>query len=144
MGRDLVGGEAFMPSKTNALEAAYLNHTLRAATGGPAFVRPQHVYLGLFKADPGEAGATVNEVVGGSYARQEVFFGAPSAGSVANVTVVTFPLATAVWGTVSHLGYFDAPTGGTMLYYGALGAAKAVAVDDFVSFAIGSLIVSED
>ncbi len=131
-------------AKTNFLEHALLDHTLRAASGGSAYIRPAHIYLALFKASPGETGATVDEVVGGAYARQEVFFGAPSNGSVANLNQILFPKATLTWGTVTHLGYFDAISGGNLLYYGTMGTSKPVLVDDIASFPVGSLVLSED
>lgn len=67
--------------------------------------------------DPGESGVGP-EVVGGGYIRQPVTFGALTAGmssetQVSNTNVITFPAATSAWGTITHYGIFNAPTGGT-------------------------------
>ena len=47
------------------------------------------------------------------------------------------------WGTVTHFGIFDAATSGNLLYWGALSASKAVGNTDTLTFAIGSIVVTE-
>lgn len=128
-----------MDAKTNYLEDALLDHVLR----NTAFTSPTTVYVGLFTADPTDSGSQASEVSGGSYARVAVTFGAPSGGTVANSGIVTFPTATASWGTITHMGILDDPTTGNMLYHGALASSKVVDSSDTVSFAIGALTVSE-
>jgi len=76
-----------MDAKTNYLEDAVLNAVLRNVS----FTSPATVYVGLFTADPGEAGSLANEVSGGSYARVSVTFGAPSGGTCANTGILTSP-----------------------------------------------------
>lgn len=39
---------------------------------------------------------------------------------------MTFPTATANWGTVTHIGLFDASTSGNLLFHRALAASKVV------------------
>ena len=127
-----------MDAKTNYLEDALLNHVLR----NTAFTSPTTVYVALFTATPGEAGGGT-EVSGGSYARQAVTFAAPASGIVANSGAVTFPTATANWGTITSMAIFDAVTVGNMLYYGALAASKVVDNGDQISFANAAVTVAE-
>lgn len=128
-----------MDAKTDYLEDALLDHVLR----NTAYTSPTTVYVGLFTADPTDTGSQANEVTGGSYARQAVTFGAPSGGTVANTGIITFPTATASWGTVTHAAILDAVSAGNMLYKGALASSKTVDNGDTVSYAIGALTVAE-
>lgn len=125
---------------SNYLENAILNHFLRnVATAAPATV-----YLGLFTAAPGETGGGT-EVSGGGYARQAVPFAAPDAnGQVANSAQVTFPVATANWGTVAAFGIFDAAAAGNLLFYGNLGASKVIDTNDQLTFPASSITVQVD
>ena len=87
-------------------------------------------YLGLFTTTPTmPAGTGGVEVTGGSYARQSLTagFAAPSAGSITNVSTVTFPTPTASWGSVTGVGLFDASTSGNLLWAAPL-AGGSVAV----------------
>lgn len=81
-------------------------------------------YLALFTAAPDDAGAGGTEVTGGSYARQSIPFASAAATnaqtsvtSKSNSSAITFPTATAAWGTVVAFGVFDAATGGTMRWH---------------------------
>jgi hypothetical protein len=130
-----------MDAKTNYLEDAVLNAVLRNVS----FTSPATVYVGLFTADPGEAGSLAAEVSGGSYARVSVAFGAPSGGTCANTGILTFPTATVSWGIVTYAAILDSGTllSGNILYKGVLAASKTVDIGDTVSYAIGALTVSE-
>lgn len=69
-------------------------------------------YLALFVGDPFAGGV---EVIGGSYARQPVPFGGPSGNRITNYAPVAFPTPTGTWGSpVTHMGFADAPTGGSI------------------------------
>lgn len=91
------------------------------------------VFVGLFTAAPGEAGGGT-EVAVGAYARQSVAFTAPTDGAGDNSGDITFPVATADWGTVTHWALFDAVSAGNMIIYGPLGDPsvlfQATAADD--------------
>lgn len=67
--------------------------------------------LACFTSVTDEDTPTFTEVSGGAYARQSVDFGAPSQVSgkatSTNAADVTFPAATADWGTVTHVGVYD-------------------------------------
>ena len=101
-------------------------------------------YLALFTADPGESGATTNEVSGGSYARQAVTFGTPSSGSVSNSAAIEFPTATGSWGTVTHWGLCDAATSGNVWWVGAITTPKAISTGDIYRVPIGNLTLTMD
>lgn len=126
-------------AKTDYLENAILDHVLRNTT----YTSPASIYIGLFTTMPSDDGTGGVEVSGGSYARQLVAFNAASGGSTANTALVTFPTATASWGTVLGVGLFDASTGGNLLYYGTLTTSKAVGTGDTISFSAGALTVAE-
>lgn len=114
-----------------------------------AFSAPD-TYLALFTSDPTDAG-TGTEVSGGAYARQLVYdnaSGTPdwTVGAVVatgygveNDDSITFPTATASWGTVTHFGIFDAATSGNLLMHGALDESKTVGVDDVFKVSAGNL-----
>ncbi|MGE4164285.1 MAG: hypothetical protein AB7G23_21420 [Vicinamibacterales bacterium] len=126
-----------MSAMSNYLETALFNEVLRATNYAP----PTTVYVGLFTSDPTDAG-TGTEVTGGAYARQAVTFGAPTDGAGSNSAAVTFPQATANWGTVSHFGIFDASTAGNLLLHGQLTASKTVNAGDVFTFPTGQLTVT--
>ena len=126
-----------MAEMSNYLENALINATLRATT----FTSPATVYVGLYTADPTDAG-TGTEVSGGSYARQSVTFGAPSNGVSTNSAAVEFPQCTSTWGTVSHIGILDASTSGNLYYHTALDSSKTIETGDVFKIAIGNLSVA--
>jgi hypothetical protein len=126
-----------MAEMSNYLENALINATLRATT----FTSPSVVYVGLYTADPTDAG-TGTEVSGGSYARQSVTFGAPSNGVSTNSAAVEFPQCTLTWGTVSHIGILDASTSGNLYYHTALDSSKTIETGDVFKIAIGNLSVT--
>jgi hypothetical protein len=126
-----------MAEMSNYLENALINATLRATT----FTSPATVYVSLHTADPTDAG-TGTEVSGGSYARQSATFASPSNGASATNADITFPQATGNWGTVSHIGIWDASTSGNLYYHTALDASKAIDTGDIFKIASGSLTVT--
>jgi len=122
---------------SNFLENALINATLRATT----YTSPANVYVSLWTSDPTDAGSGT-EVSGGSYARTAVTFGAPSNGASLNSADVTFPTATASWGTVGWIGINDAATSGNLLYHTALDTAKAIDSGDIFKISTGNLSVT--
>lgn len=131
-------------SKSDYLENQILDHVL----GGGDYTRPATVYVALYTVAPTDAGGGT-PVSGGSYARAAVTnnatnWPAASGGSKANGTAISFPAATANWGTVVAFGIFDAASGGNLLYWGTLSASKAVNNGETASFAPGALVISED
>ena len=126
-----------MAEMSNYLENALINGTIRGTT----YTAPSTVYVGLYTSDPTDAN-TGTEVSGGSYARQSVTFASPSNGASASNADVTFPQATASWGTVAYIGLRDASTGGNLLYHTPLDASKTIDTGDIFKIASGSLTVT--
>jgi hypothetical protein len=126
-----------MAEMSNFLEDALINATLRNTT----YTSVATVYVSLWTSNPGDD-ASGTEVTGGSYARTAVTFGAPSNGASTNSADVTFPTATASWGTVGWIGINDALTTGNLLYHTALDTAKAIDSGDIFKISTGNLSVT--
>jgi hypothetical protein len=128
-----------MAEFTDYLEDKIIDHILR----NQAFTPPATVYLALFTSAPSDAGGGT-EVSGGSYARQAVTLSAASGGASSNSADITFPTATADWGTVTHCALMDALTGGNMLMWTPLDASKTVNNGDTFKIEAGDLDVTVD
>lgn len=132
-----------MAAASNYLENKILDHVLTAT----AFTQPSR-YIALFTADPGEAGSFTSEVStsGSAYARQAVTFAAASSGSSATNATVTFPTATANWGTITHVAIVDGDTegAGNVLFYGAVTTSKTIETGDTFQISSGNLTISLD
>jgi hypothetical protein len=126
-----------MAEMSNFLENALINATLRATT----YTSVATVYVSLWTSDPTDAGSGT-EVSGGSYARTAVTFAAPSNGVTLNSADVTFPTATASWGTVGWIGINDAATSGNLLYHSPLDTAKTIDSGDIFKISTGNLSVT--
>lgn len=126
-----------MAEFSNFLENALINATLRATT----YTSPATVYVSLYTSDPTDAD-TGTEVSGGSYARTAVTMGAPSNGVSTNSADVTFPTATAGWGTVTHIGIHDALTSGNLLFHTPLDTSKTIDSGDIFKITTGNLSVT--
>ncbi len=102
--------------------------------------RPTAWYVALFTAAPSDSGGGT-EVSTGGYARQSVTFDAASSpgGTTSNSGEVSFTASGADYGTVTHMGIFDAASSGNLLWHGALTASKTVADGDTLTFAVGNI-----
>lgn len=136
-----------MAAFSDYLENELLDHILR----NEAYVAPASVWIALFTADNGlEAGTITGEVSGGAYARVEVggtsglTFSLAAAGSSSNEQDITFPTATADWGTITNAAIMDASTAGNVLFHGALTTAKTVTTGDTFKFLLGDLTITLD
>ena len=113
-----------------------------------AFASPgDDLYVAAFTADTGlETNAPTAEVSGGAYARQQVAAAGwtQAGGQVENAADIEFPLATASWGTVTHVAVMDAATVGNVLYWGALTQSRLIDTNDQLKFAAGDLNVTHD
>lgn len=103
-------------------------------------LRTTAAYVALYTAAPSDAGGGT-EVSGGSYARELAGLSAASSGLSANASAITFTTATASWGTITHLGLFDASTAGNLMMWSPLDASKAVASGDTFKINAGELDV---
>ena len=126
------------------LEDKIRTHLMRTGTWAKDTAR----WFSLHTADPGDTGA--NEVTGGSYARVQRdaadanwTAGTATDGTTQNVAAITFPSPTGLWGNpVSHVGMWDASSGGNFLGGGPLATPKNVNNGDAApSFAINALSV---
>lgn len=133
-------------SFSDFLENELLDHAFGAAAYTPATT----LYFAASSADPGESGAGIVEPSGGSYARVAVTnnltnFPAASGGAKANGVSIGFPVATADWLSgvgLTHVGIFDASSGGNFLGRGAIAVPKAILNGDQLIIPIGDLDIT--
>ena len=123
-------------SFTNFLETEILDHVF----AGAAYTAPSTKYIGLFTAAPGETGGGT-EVSGNGYTRKAMAF-ATSGATTSNNAAVEFPTATGSWGTITHVGIFDAATSGNLMVYATLTASKTVASGDVFRVPSGDLDIT--
>lgn len=151
----LLTGFAYAAALTDTYENTWIDFALRAQAYSP----PATGYVALFTACPTDSTAGT-EVTGGSYARVAVtaslanWAGTQSAGSTtassgtggttSNNNVITFPAATADWGTVNCFGYMTASSGGTPIFYAALTASRNITNGSTASFAAAALTFTID
>jgi hypothetical protein len=122
----------------NQILNCYLNQTNITA--------PTAIYVGLHTADPTDAG-TGTEVSGNGYARVAITdkFGTASGtgGSLSsNADITGFTASGGNWGTVSHIGIWDASTSGNLLFHTALDSSATVNDGDSFQISSGNLTVT--
>lgn len=113
---------------------------------------PTHLAAADDSATPTETGANFNEPVGNGYNRVALslpgdFIVATDADPslIENAAAVTFPAATgAGWGTITHVGLFDAASGGNLLYLLALDTNRTINASETLSFSAGELELTLD
>lgn len=103
--------------------------------------------MALFSVIPDDSGAGGTEITGGSYARQGIAFGAPATktptgSEIANSALITFPVATANWGTVAAWGVYD--NSGNFCGAALFSPSFTVNSTQQQTFPIGSLITGCD
>ncbi len=138
-----------MGSKSVFLEKHLLDETF----GNTAKPSRANLFFALFTVSPSESSDVGTEVSGGSYARVSVtnnstnFPAATQSGTnpaqKQNATAITFPTATADWGTIVAFGIYDASTSGNLLYWGAVTPSQAIPNGSTFVIAINSLTVTE-
>lgn len=131
-----------MTAMGDYLENGIINHFLRnTAVTSPA----TNVWVALYTSATSDTGGGT-EVTGGDYARQRVqgtgAWDAPANGATANTAAITFPTATASWGSVSHVAVRAGANGSNLLYHGALSTPKTVGIGDTFRFAAGALDIT--
>jgi hypothetical protein len=113
-----------------------------------AFASPgDSLYLALFTAVTGlESNTPSAEVSGGSYARQQVVAAnwTQTGGAIENALDIEFAQATAAWGEITHGAIMDAPTGGNVLYWGALTTPREIGNGDQFKVNAGDLDLTHD
>ena len=128
-----------MGSFSDYYENKIIDHMLR----NQAFTPPSTLYVALYTVSPSDSGGGT-EMSGGSYARQAVTFTAASGGATSNSADITFPQATADWGTIVAVGIFDSSSGGNLLAWGTLTASKTVNNGDQFKILAGDLDITVD
>ncbi len=122
----------------NQILNCYLNQTNITA--------PTNIYVGLHTADPTDAGSGA-EVSGNNYSRIEITdkFGTASGtgGSVSsNADITGFTATGGDWGTITHIGIYDASTSGNLLFHTALDSSATVNNGDSFQISSGNLTVT--
>lgn len=125
-----------MAAMSDYLETQLINAVLRGGSYSGATV-----YVALYTTATDDASGG-SEVTGGGYAREAVTFSAPSNGVASNSATVTFPAATASWGTVTHVAITDASSGGNRLFHGPLAISKSISSGDVFTLPAGQLEVT--
>ena len=114
-------------SLSNYLKNELRKHVFRTGS----FTKPTTLYMALFTTATTDAGGGT-EVTGGSYARVQVgpsdaaWTAHATDGRTQNASTVTFATPTATWGTITHTAFFDAITGGNMLFHQPLTTSRTV------------------
>lgn len=139
-----------MSKFSNYTENNIIETTLRGAT----FPVPSGIYVALFTADPTDANVTANEVsvsAWPAYVRKNAADGgliatgwtAPADGVSTNAKTITFPANNGAGNvTVTHIGLYDAATGGNLLYHSALVSSKTLLPGDVLSFGVSSITLT--
>ena len=123
-----------MAALSDHSENLLLNYLMTAGS----VTRPTNWYLALFTAAPNDAGGGT-EVSTGGYSRQSMAFSTSSSGTTSNTGAISFTASGANFGTVTHVGIFDASSSGNLLWHGAMTASKTVEDGDTITFAIGNI-----
>jgi len=102
--------------------------------------RPTAWYVGLFTAAPSDSGGGT-EVSGNGYSRQSATFAAASSpgGTTSNTGDIAFTASVGNWGTITHIGIFDASSSGNLLWHGSMTASKIVNDGDTLQFSTGNI-----
>lgn len=105
--------------------------------------RPTAWYVALYTAAPSDSGGGT-EVSGAGYSRKSSSYNAASSpgGTTSNSAVVSWTAAGGNYGTVTHVGIFDASTDGNLLWQGALSTPKTVNDGDTIQFSAGNLTLT--
>ena len=127
-------------SFSNTFETHVLNYVFTTTS----VTRPTAWYLALFTSNPAEdASGTEVSTSGTAYARQSATF-TVSGNEATTSAAIEFPTATASYGTVTHVGVFDASTGGNLIAYSALSTSKAIDTGDVLRINSAELDVTLD
>jgi len=127
-------------SFSNYLETEILDHVF----SGNAYTAPSTLYLSLHTANPDEDGSgTEVSTSGTAYARTTITF-TTSGNTASNDSAVEFATATANFGTVTHVGVWDASTSGNLLCYASLSSSKTIETGDVFRVPAGDLDITLD
>jgi len=127
-------------SFSNYLETELLDHVF----ANNAYTSPTTVYVSLHTANPDEDGSgTEVSTSGTAYVRQSGSF-TVSGNTATTDAAIEYPTATAGYGTVTHIGIWDAESSGNMLAYAALTSSKTIASGDVFRIPAGDIDITLD
>jgi len=127
-------------SFSNYLETELLEHVFT----NTAYTAPSTLYLALFTSNPADDNSGTEVTTSGTaYARQTVTF-TVSGDTATTDAAVEFATATANYGTVSHVGIYDASSAGNLIAYAALTTSKAIETGDVFRVPAGDLDITLD
>ncbi len=134
-----------MANFSNYLEQQLLGVSLL----GSSFTAVQTVYAALATSVTSDGDVFTEVTTNIGYGRLPVQWSAPTSPndwSVVNSATVSYSTASTPWGTITHVGLYDAETIGTgnLLYWGELQTARVIETNDSVSFPAGDLSVRLD
>lgn len=147
---------AFAAALSDYAENKLVDHVFRATAFSESTPASYYVVLYTTACSDSAAGS---EVSGGSYARVAVTRGTAAwngthgnatgassgtNGTISNASAITFPAATADWGTVTHWGVVDAASAGNQVVCAALTASRNITTGSTPSFAGGALTIQID
>ena len=124
-----------MAAASNYTENLALKFLLTNTTA----TRPTAWYVALFTTNPTDAGSGT-EVSGTNYARTAVTFTVTD-DTATNSAAVTFAAAGSNWGTVSHIGVYDALSSGNLLFHGSVTTAKQIDSGDTFTISTSNLSI---
>ena len=104
--------------------------------------RPTAWHIALYTGAPSDTGGGT-EVSGGGYGRQAVTF-TISGNTASNSAAIEWDTATSGYGTVTHVGVFDAATSGNLIAYAALTTSKTIDTGDVFRLPSGDLDITLD
>jgi hypothetical protein len=109
-----------------------------------------NAYIALFTNDPSDS-ASGTEVSGNGYARVQIDTVMSTAttgsdnSSITNGSNITFAAASGgAFGTITHIGIFDALTTGNLIAHGELAASKVISDGDTFQIQTGNLTITID
>ena len=121
---------------SNYLSNEILDHVF----SGNAFTAPSNYYVALYTVSPTASGGGT-EVTGGGYVRKTATF-TTSATQSTNQSAIEFPTASASYGTVLAAAVLDASSGGNLLAFANLTAAKTIGIGDVLRIPANDLDIN--
>ena len=121
------------------LAAAISQSILNALCRNVAWVQPSGFFAKLHTADPGAAGA--NAAFGDATRKAVTFAAAAADGTITNSADVVWTALSAA-GTVTHVSFWSAVTGGTFLGSDALNTPRALVIGGGFTILAGDVDLS--
>lgn len=123
------------------------NKILDESFGSTGFLPASSYYVGLSTTTILADGTGATEPVGNNYARvaisnNKTTFTTASNGSLATQIAVEFAESSGSWGTISHVFFADALSGGNIWFFEALSSPKIVQANTIVRFDSGTIVIS--